>query len=133
MNVKRYLIATVALFVFLCLYGMLVHGMLLSGMYEASAQIWRDYTEMQALAPFRFIFQIVLAAWAVLAFSQFYKKGGVKHGLLFGLFFGVFAGILAAMKYLWLPISGALCVSWFIANTVEWVLGGLILGYIYRK
>src|SRR5437016_5068332 len=108
MNVKRYLLATLALFVFIFLYELVVHGFLLMKLYESTPSVWRDFAEMSANIPLSFGFQLVLSAWTAFAFSQLYPKGGIKNGLRFGLFFGIFAGILAASWYLWLPVSAAL-------------------------
>jgi hypothetical protein len=96
MNFQRYLLAALALFVFIFLYEMLVHGFLLLGMYHATASVWRNFAEMEANMPLAMCFQLALSAWTAFAFSQFYKEGGIKNGLFFGLLFGVFAGILTA-------------------------------------
>jgi hypothetical protein len=121
------------MFVFIFLYEMLVHGFILMGMYEATANVWRDFAEMQANMPLSMGFQFVLAAWTAFAFSQLYRQGGVKNGLRFGLFFGVFAGILMSSWYLWLNVPAALGLSWFISSIGEGLGAGLVLGSIYRK
>lgn len=133
MNFRRYLLSAFALFVFIFLYEMLVHGFILMGMYEATANVWRSFDEMRANMPLSMLFQLALAAWTAFAFSQLFRNGGVKDGLRFGLFFGVFAGILMATWYLWLNVPAALGFSWLVSGIGEGLGGGLILGSIYRK
>lgn len=133
MNFPRYLLSTVALFVFIFLYEMLVHGFVLAGIYEATANVWRDFAEMEANIPLAICFQLALSAWTAFVFSQAYPKGGIQNGLLFRLFFGGFAGILTASWYLWLNVPAKLGVIWLFNGMGEGVGGGLVLGSIYRN
>lgn len=133
MNFRKYLLSTFCLFVFIFFYEMLVHGFILSGMYEATANVWRDFAEMEANILLAICFQLALSAWTAFAFSQLFKDGGIKNGLIFGLFFGVFAGILTASWYLWLNVPATLGLSWLISGIAEGLGGGFVLGSIYRK
>ena len=133
MNFRRYLLSAFALFAFIFLYELVVHGFVLMGMYEATADVWRDFAEMQANMPVAMCFQFALSAWTAFAFTQMYKEGGIKNGLVFGLFFGVFAGILTASWYLWLDVPAELGLSWLISGIGEGLGGGLVLGAIYHQ
>jgi hypothetical protein len=133
MNFKRYVLATLGLFVFIFLYEFFIHGFVLMGLYESTPHVWRDFALMEANWPSAMFYQFALSVWTAFAFTQIYKEGGVKNGLLFGLFFGVFAGILTASWYLWLPVLPSLSVSWFLSGIGEGLGGGLILGSIYRN
>ena len=70
MNFKRYLLATLAVFIFIFLYEFLLHGHLLLPIYKATANVWRDFAQMQAEMPLAMCFQLALAAWTTFAFSQ---------------------------------------------------------------
>lgn len=133
MNFPRYLLSTVALFVFIFAYELLVHGFMLDGIYKATADVWRDFAEMEANMPLAMCFQLALSAWSAFVFSQVYPEGGIKNGLLFGLFFGGFAGILTSSWYLWLKVPAKLAVIWLISGIAEGVGGGFVLGATYRK
>lgn len=133
MSFRKYLVSTFALFVFIFLYEMLVHGFILMGMYEATANVWRDFAEMESNMPFAICCQFALSAWTAFVFSRVYQEGGIKNGLIFGLFFGVFAGILTASWYLWLKVPAQLGMSWFLSGIGEGLVGGLVLGWISRK
>src|SRR5947208_2932589 len=103
MNFNRYLIATLALFVFIFAYQMLVNGFVLSEMYEVTKGVWRTYIEMKGNMTLSICFQLATAIWLSFVFSQLYKVGGIENGLRFGLYIGVFAGIMMGSWYLWLP------------------------------
>ena len=76
---------------------------------------------------------ILLSIWISFIFTRFFREGGWKNGLSFGFYLGILAGIQAAGAYYYLPISIALAISWFIANLVESLIGGFIIGLIYRN
>lgn len=133
MNVKRYIWAGFALFVFMYFYEWFVNGFALTSIYHRTPDLWRPLAEMKAKMPIWVLLQLILAFWLAFAFAQFCREGGVKKGLYFGLFIGVFAGILSGSAYFWLPVSGLLGWSWFISWLIEGVIGGIILGAIYRR
>lgn len=133
MNVPRYVLAAFALFVFIFLYEMLVHGFILMEVYESTADVWRDFAEMEANMPLAMCFQFALSAWSAFVFSQVYPNSGMKNGFIFGLFFGVFAGILTASWYLWLKVPAKLSLIWLMNGIVEGIGGGVVLGLVYRK
>lgn len=132
MNVKRYIAASVALFVFIFLYELFVHGYLLMGFYQQTVHVWRSFEQMATEMPLAMGYQLALSTWTAFVFAQLFPSGGVENGIRFGLYFGVFAGILTASWYLWLPVPLALSWSWLASGVVEGLGGGLILGAIYR-
>jgi len=133
MNVKRYFGAALALFVFIFFYEWLVHGVLLMHSYEQTAPLWRTFQEMKSYMPFAWLVHLFTAAWFTFAFAKFYKNGGVKQGLHFGLFVGVIMGIYAASSYIWMPISAMLAWGWLLSSIVKFLVGGVIVGKLYRK
>lgn len=133
MNVKRFFGASIALFIFIFFYDWLVHGVLLMKTYEMTAMLWRPEADMKSLMPLGIFGQIFTAGWLGLAFAQFFKNGGKKNGLMFGLFFGGLIGVHSALTYVWMPIPSMLAWSWLFANFFKYLIGGYILGAIYRK
>src|SRR5205807_2458195 len=49
MNTKRWLLASVAVFVVIGVLEFLVHGVLLSGLYKQTASVWRPEAEMRQM------------------------------------------------------------------------------------
>lgn len=133
MNVSKYLSSIIAVFIFVFIYELIIHGFLLNSMYRQTPQVWRSSGEMQANMPILMLFQLAIAVVTSFIFSQWFKEGGTKNGLIFGLYFGIIAAILNSSWYLFLPISTALGWGWFVSSLVEGLGIGLILGSIYRN
>jgi len=132
MNIPRYIAACMVLFLFIYGYETLVHGVLLATLYGQTPTIWRDYDHMLAYVPFNVAIMILITLWLTFIFSRLFKTSGWRNGLRFGFYFGVLSGIQAAGAYYYLPISVTLSICWFIANVVEGLVGGVIIGLIYR-
>ncbi len=133
MNIKRFAIAAVVFFVFIFVYETVVHGILLAPIYNQTPTIWRNYLQMQAYVPFNIVIMILLSLWLTFIFTQLFSQGGWKNGLRFGFYIGFLSGIQAAGAYYYLPISATLAGSWFLAQVIESLMGGLLIGAIYRR
>lgn len=133
MNIKRFSAATVVLFGFIFAYESLVHGKLLVSIYSQTPAIWRSYDQMIAYVPFNLVIMALISLWVTFIFTRFYKEGGWKNGLTFGFYIGILSGIQAAGAYYYLPISATLAVLWFVVNWIENIIGGLLIGLIYRR
>lgn len=133
MNTKRYIFAALAMFVFVFIYGWLVHGVLLMDFYLQSKGVWRDFKEMEDNFLLTCTYQLALSFWTAFVFTKLFPGGGFNNGITMGLYFGVFAGILTAAWYLWLPVPAPLGLGWFISGIGEGLGSGIILGLIYKK
>lgn len=133
MNIKRYFLAVVSLFIFIFGYEFIVHGHLLMSMYGKTPNVWRNYSQMQNFIPFNIGVMVFLSFWITFIFTQFFKSGGWKNGLYFGFYVGVLSGIQAAGAYYYLPISFVLALAWFVFGVIESMVGGLLIGCIYRN
>jgi len=71
MNTKRWLLASVAVFVVVAALEFLIHGVLLSDLYRQSASIWRSEAEMQRMMWIFWVGMLVFAPF----FSLIYVKG----------------------------------------------------------
>lgn len=133
MNFKRFIGATVALFIFMFFYEWLVNGYLMTGLYQETSNVWRPFSQMQANMILRFVMLFIIAAWVTLFYTQFHRTATLAEGAKFGLLLGVLVGLEAAAWYIWLPVTAELSVSWFATNALEGLIGGLILAAIYRR
>lgn len=133
MNIKRFFAAFLVLFLFIFGYETLIHGFLLKNLYLETPSIWRNYEQMMHYAPFNTVIMVLLAFWITFIFTRLFREGGARNGLCFGLYFGILSGIQAAGAYYYLPISAMLSVCWFGAYVIESLVGGYLIGLIYRK
>jgi hypothetical protein len=136
MNMKRWLYASAAAFVVLAVLEFVVNGVLLAGIYQQTASVWRPEAEMVSLSWLFWLAYLVFAPVFTLIYSQGFESN--KEGIGQGLRFGIYVGLLTAipMNLIWyvvLPIPASLAVYWAIAGMVEMTAMGLTVGLIYKK
>lgn len=145
--VKKIFFPAVAVFIFLFFAEYLIHHVWLMPLYEDTAALWRDESEMQALFP-GYILRLAMLS---LLFTVLYCKckpaqqdvshsatGMVtpcqwKRGICFGSIIGLLLGTMMASSYLWMPIPFELAVNWFISGVLEGIGVGLVLSFPHRK
>lgn len=131
MNVKRYVISVIAVFVFVFAYEFLVHGYLLKCIYEQTAELWRSHEEHKMI--FILLSYICFAAVAAYIFTCNYEGKGIGEGARFGLYIGLLLGSVEIGTYSYLPISLILMVSWVAAAILKGVGSGIVLSLTYKK
>lgn len=135
MNVKRWLFAGLAVLVVIAVFEFIINNVLLMGIYEQTASVWRPMPEIE---------KRIWLFWAVYlifspVFSFIYAKGyeAAKPGLGQGLRFGFYVGLLLAPVtslgwYAVLPIPAMLAAYWFAGTLAECLAAGIAVGLIYR-
>lgn len=130
MNIKRFLIASMAAFVFVFLYEFVVHGFLLKDIYQETAHLWRPEAEMQM--GFMLLSQLLFA----MAIAFFYPIVGpdtdCKKAIPFGLGLGLVLAALQIGAYAYMPIPLALSIYWALASLFEAIGCSLIVSKIYN-
>lgn len=132
-NKKNCLISSLVVFIVLFVTDFLIHGILLKGIYEETASIWRP--ESESLMWLMWVGYVVFAP----VFVAIYKKGydATKKGLGQGLRFGVLIGLLMSVLptlvwYAVVPIPVSLAVYWFLGGMVQLIACGIALGLVYK-
>src|SRR5882762_6188014 len=70
MNTKRWLLASVAVFVVIGVLEFLVHGVLLSGLYKQTASVWRVEAEMRQMMWIFWVGYVVFAPFFTLVYAK---------------------------------------------------------------
>ncbi len=136
MNTKRWLLASLAVVVVLFVLEMIIHGVLLAGLYQKTAQVWRPQSEMAGLMWLMWLGYVIFAPVFAFIYTKGYEtgKGGFGQGLRFGV---IMALLLSPMQTLgWysvLPIPVILAIYWFLAGMVIITASGIAVGLIYRS
>ncbi len=130
MNMKRFMIAGIAAFVFVFLYEFLVHGVLLMNEYEQTMNVWRpqEESDMRIMMLSQFLFGMAVAF--------FYPIVGLDTDCKKALPFGIGLGLVMAMPqiatYCYLPIPLKLSLFWAVATFVKAVISVYIVSKIYN-
>lgn len=132
MNIKRFVLTGISVFISFCIMDILIHGIMLSSTYLSLSHVWRPDMNslmwMMYLASFLFSF---VFAWL---FIRGYKGEGIKGGVVFGFIMGIGMNIMAAIgQYVMYPLPGIMCIKWFIFGTVEYIIAGVAASFVYRE
>ena len=133
MNVKRFVIASIAVFVALMILDFIFHMGLLGSVYEETQEIWRPDDEMMRRMPIGYIFTLL---WSFL-FCYIFVKGregkGIIEGVRFGILMAVFYGFITSIwQWTMFPIPFRIVIYWFLVWLVEMVILGILVAVIYK-
>ena len=135
MNVKRWLLASLAVLVVIAALDMFINAVLLSGLYHQTASVWRPAEEMQRMMWLFGLGYLVIAPFFTLIYTKGYEpaKPGLGQGLRYGLCMGLVLSVLSSLVwYTVLPIPGVLAFYWFLGGMAESIAAGAAAGLIYR-
>ena len=132
MNRKRLLLTIVVAFVVVFAVDFIYHGILLKGIYNETASLWRSELAMRSMMQWMLLGQALLAVMYVLIFRKGYEGKGVAEGVRFGLYLGAF---MAAPNFGWytvLPIPFTLALLWILGCFIQAIAVGVATSFIYR-
>jgi len=135
MNVKRWLLASLATFAVILVLDMILNMLLLTQLYRQTAAVWRPAPELERLIPLIWVAMAVSTLFFTLIYAQSFdrKRAGAAQGMRYGLYMGLFYFTLYCMvSYAVLPIPATLVAWWFFGGVVEYIAGGAMVGWMYR-
>ena len=131
MNVKRYIAASLAVFVAGVVLDYVIQAVILKSAYEATQSVWRPDVASKAW--------IIVLVDLIIAFpfTYIFVKGYEGKGMLEGVRFGAIVGILIGLPmsygmYAVLPIPHSLALQWFLYGLIEVILMGITAAAVYR-
>ena len=130
MKIKRFLLAS--LLVFIAFQGMdyIIHTLLLGDAYMQTMNIWRQ--DMMSLMWVMLITGALLSLVFVYLYVKSFGGSGIKGGAWFGLIAGLMlVGVGAFNQYVVYPVPLSLAVQWFVYGMVEFVVAGIITALVY--
>ncbi|MFA5832959.1 MAG: hypothetical protein WDA22_05705 [Bacteroidota bacterium] len=129
---KKILIGTVAVFIAMSAFDFIVHGILLSEAYKATASLWRP--DMQSKMWIYSVISLVSAFFFSFIFSKGFEGKGIAEGARYGLYIGIWMSIgMAYGTYAMIAIPYAMAMQWFIYGVIGYVIYGIILALIFGK
>ena len=129
---KRVLLAI--LLVYLAMFGMdyVIHQVILSDAYAATAWIWRPMEEMK-LGLIQIVSLIAISAFALI-YVLWIKEHSIKSGLKYGLLFGLAGGVsMGYGTFSVMPIPYFMAFTWCWGTVVKWTVAGLIAGLVIKR
>lgn len=132
MNTKRFLMAFIAAFVFVFLFGYAWYGNLMHGIHGEVPAIWRSDADFNSHFPWLILGHAVMAFFLTMLFASFAAGGGARAG--------VRLGILVAFLYIGdnlisfavMPLTPKILCGWILGNLLQFAIAGAIVGAIYK-
>ncbi len=129
--VKKSVLAIIAVFIVWSILDFVIHGVLLSEAYKATAELWRPMEEMK-MGLMRIVV-LISTVMFVLIYTLFINEKNMKTALKYGILFGISLGIgMGYGTYAVMPIPYSMAFTWFWGALIEASIGGLLLGLIVR-
>jgi hypothetical protein len=129
---KRFILAFLAAYIFLFVWGWLVNGVLLKDIYTESARLWRSENEMRSLFHWIIIGQALVVFSFVMIYASGFAGGGVIAGIRLGLLLEIAAIGMRLGFYAVQPIPGKLIFFGSIGGVIEMIIVGAMVGAIYK-
>ena len=133
MNMKRWVWASLAVFLVFEILDSIVHMVFLSNTYQnpAIVTLWR--ADMMGLMWLMYVAALTMSFVFVYMFIKGYEGKGILEGVRFGLIFGLILAFVAIVnQYVVYPIPLSLAVQWFIFGMIEFVSVGIVAALIYK-
>ena len=133
MNTKKWVIASLVIFVADQILSYLFHGVFMSGVYEQTAHLWRPLEEMNRMMWMGWVSGLVWSFLFVYIFAKGYENKGIIEGVRFGALIGVFFGLPMSLgTYISMPITGGIATAWFIYTVVDTIILGILAAVLYK-
>jgi len=129
---KRFIIAFIAAYIFLFVWGWLFNGVLLKDVYAETPNLWRSQSEMTGLFHWIIIGQALIVFSFVMIYASGFAGGGIIAGIRLGLLLEIAAIGMRLGFYAVQPIPGKLIVYGSIGGDREMIIVGAMVGAIYK-
>jgi len=129
---KRIVLGIVAVFFAWQVLDFVLHGLILSSAYQATAELWRPMAEMKT--GLMRVVGLVATVCFVCLYAWLVRPKSWATGLSYGLIFGLGSGFSMGFgTYCVMPLPPILAVAWFVGSVVETAVAGLLVGWIVKE
>lgn len=132
--VKKAILAGVIVFVLWSAWDMLVHGFVLSGLYQDTAGLWRPMDEMRAMSGIIHVAVLISSVTFVWIYAQFFRTKNMGTALMYGIMYGLAAGISMGFgTFAVMPIPFRMALIWFLGALGKTITGAVVLGLVVKE
>jgi hypothetical protein len=131
MNMKKFLLASLAVFVSLQILDFVIHNVILSSQYEAIMSVWRP--DMMDKMWVMYVTGVVFSLLFVYIFSKGQEGKGLMEGVKYGLIIGLLVIFVGSFnQFVVYPIPYGLTWKWIIYGLIEYMILGAVTALIYK-
>jgi hypothetical protein len=134
MSFKKWLWASLVVWVLCFILDWIINGWILMGYYESTAQYWLGESEMMGRLWAMILGQLLFALLFCAIYTKGIREGGLGEGIRYGLWIGLFYCLpMYFIRWSVEPIPGALIFWQSLLSFIEIIIVGGVLGIIYGK
>lgn len=131
MNIKRFIIASLAVFISFEILDFIIHSVILMNAYESLEHIWRP--DMMDKMWIMYLTALFFSFMFVYIFTKGYEGKGWIEGARFGLIIGLLMLVVGIFnQYVVFPIPLSLTIQWLIYGLIEYIIIGIVAALIYK-
>ncbi len=130
MNIKRFILAGLTVFITFEILDFIIHSVILSQMYESLSSIWRP--DMMSKMWIMLIVTFILSFIFVYIYSKGFTQG-LFAGIRFGFIIGFITICVSALnQYVVYPVPFNLVIRWCVYGLIQYILCGMVTSLIYK-
>lgn len=133
MNAKKFVMASIAVIIFIMAFDFLFHGIFMTSTYEQTTSLWRPHETMNEYMVWMVLGQIIMSIGFVALFTKAFKRGGIAEGAIYGLLVSIIFIGSNLIMYAVAPYPFGMVINWMIGTTIQLVSAGIIVAFIYRN
>ncbi|MBN2061566.1 MAG: hypothetical protein JW882_14235 [Deltaproteobacteria bacterium] len=131
MNVKRFVVAIIGVFITILILDYVIHSLILLNTYKDLKGVWRP--DFMSKTWIMYITALVFSVLFVYIFTKNYEGKGIGEGIRYGILIGLLMNVVGAFnQYASYPIPFTLALQWFIYGTIEFIVCGIVTTLIYK-
>ncbi len=132
MNIRKFVLASIVIFIVAILWNYVLHSIILAVESEAVKNLFR--TDMKDKLWLSLFMALIIIMIFVYGYTRISTKGTVLEGALYGFVFGITAGLLVDVnQYILYPLPESLVIKWFLFGVLEFTIYGVLVSRLYRK
>lgn len=132
MNIQRYVLGSLVVFLFYSIAEWLFHSICLESWYAEGLVAMRPGGAFGGDFVWLVLGSLIMTFGFCFIFTYGYQNRGISEGLRFGLIMGTTFGLATGLiRYAVFPLPAKLAVVWIVGHMIEMVLAGIIFAAIY--
>lgn len=128
LNLGRFLLATVSVFITTFIYDLVVHGHLLVDTYKGTMMVVGSGT---IGIDFSLLVKLLTLMVITFIFTRNYEGKGISEGVRFGLMIGLLLGLVLVGSHITLSTISTVGLVWIVDMIVHGIVIGVTLSLVY--
>ena len=131
MNCKRFVIASVVVFVAVQVMEFIVNGLIMKDQYESLKSLWRP--DMASKMWLMYVVGVLVAFLFTYIFVKGREGKGIAEGIRYGIVIWLFVAIPMSLWF-WamFPVPFKISLWWMVFSLIEYIIAGILVAAIYK-